>query len=170
MHLACSIRGTPRSRDLPRSESGSQVAAGSQDGTAGDASADEFPLVLIAGERRSYNANTIFRDEAWRQDDAHGALKMHADDASALGLDSGQLVVCESARGAVEARVEITDELKPGVVSLPHGYGMSDPGADGTAGPAINELTASDHCDPIAKTPFHKHVAVRVRAVAPAAS
>jgi len=32
----------------------------------------DYPLVLIAGERRSFNANTIFRDTLWRK--AHGPL------------------------------------------------------------------------------------------------
>ena len=31
-----------------------------------------FPLVLSAGERRSFTANTIFRDPAWRKRDARG--------------------------------------------------------------------------------------------------
>src|ERR1044072_5064686 len=33
------------------------------------AQSPEFPLILIAGERRSYNANTIYRDPAWRKTD-----------------------------------------------------------------------------------------------------
>ena len=125
---------------------------------------DEFPLVLIGGERRSYNANTIIRENDWRRSDGDGALKIHATDAVALGLESGGLAVCESRRGRVEVRVEITDELEPGVVSLPHGYGL-DHSEDGRSGPRLNELTESAHCDGVAKTPFHKHIPVRVRPV-----
>jgi anaerobic selenocysteine-containing dehydrogenase len=55
-------------------------------------------------------------------------------------------------------RVSITDEVPEGVVSLPHGYGMTD----GDTGSGVNELTASDHCDELAKTPFHKCVPVRI--------
>ncbi len=127
---------------------------------------DEFPMILMAGERRSYNANTILREESWRKRDGDGALRLHAEDARALGLEHGQLAVCESSRGAVEARVEITDEVRPGVASLPHGYGMEEEeNGEGRrrSGPAINELTASDHCDDLAKTPFHKHIPVRIR-------
>lgn len=129
---------------------------------------DEYPFVLLAGERRSYNANTIIRDEAWRQRDDHGALKMHPDDARALGLTEGGQALCQSARGQVTVRVTVSDELQPGVVSLPHGFGMDEKRADGKvvrSGPRINELTASEHCDAIAKTPFHKHVPVRIRAL-----
>ncbi|MEM9593548.1 MAG: molybdopterin-dependent oxidoreductase [Acidobacteriota bacterium] len=127
----------------------------------------EFPFVLLAGERRSYNANTIIREQTWRKKDGDGALKLNADDARDLGLGDGALAVCESVRGSLVARVEISDEVLPGVASIPHGYGLEEQG-DGEwvrTGPAINELTDAEHCDDLAKTPFHKHVPVRIRAV-----
>jgi anaerobic selenocysteine-containing dehydrogenase len=129
--------------------------------TTEEAVNSDFPFVLMAGERRSFNANTIIRDESWRQKDAKGALKMSPVDAESLGLEDGQIALCESTRGAVEVHVLITDEQQPGVVSMPHGYGMVESGQ--THGPAVNELTASEHCDELAKTPFHKHVPVRIR-------
>lgn len=145
--------------DLGR-ESGLGAPEGAQDG--------EYPFVLLAGERRSYNANTIIREESWRQKDADGALKVHPDDAEALGLAEGGQAVCESARGQVTVRVTVSDEVLPGVVSLPHGFGMDEDRGDGNVvrtGPRINELTVAEHCDAIAKTPFHKHVPVRIRAL-----
>ena len=139
---------------------------------AGETStSSEYPMILLAGERRSYNANTILREPDWRKRDEEGALRLHEDDARELGLSDGQLAVCESSRGQVEVRVEITDEMLPGVASLPHGYGMEEPTDEGgfqRVGPAINELTASDHCDEVAKTPFHKHIPVRIRPAAAA--
>jgi hypothetical protein len=51
------------------------------------------------------------------------------------------------------------------MVTLPHGYGMRY--RDGAPnGPQLNRLTTSEHCDPIARTPFHKFVPVSVRAIA----
>lgn len=130
----------------------------------------QFPLVLQAGERRSYNANTIYREPDWRKQDRDGALKVHPHDAQALDLEDGAAAWCETARGSVCVRVVVTDEVRPGLVSLPHGYGMFDPGAADArpqqrSGPAINFLTASEHCDALSKVPFHKHVPVRVRPV-----
>jgi anaerobic selenocysteine-containing dehydrogenase len=46
--------------------------------------AAEFPFILMAGERRTYNANQIFRDPAWRKVDHDGALRIHPTDAQAL--------------------------------------------------------------------------------------
>ena len=128
--------------------------------------------MLAAGERCSYNANTIVRQEDWRKKDRDGALRIHPDDATASGVEDGGWAFCESARGRVQVRVEVSDEALPGVASLPHGFGMRKVGdaPTETAGPAINELTSADHCDALAKTPFHKHIPVRVvPAEAPAA-
>ncbi len=134
---------------------------------------DAYPMVLAAGERRSYNANTIVRDEAWRKRDAEGALRVHPQDASSLGLEDGGWAVCESARGKIRVRVELSEESLPGVASLPHGFGLregrdngDEPVAAGppAAGPAVNQLTSADHCDDLAKTPFHKHIPVRITA------
>ena len=129
----------------------------------------DYPFVLQAGERRSYNANTIYREAAWRKQDPEGALKVHPQDASRLGLTDGGRAWCESPREALCVRVAIADEVRPGLVSLPHGYGMYA-GKESSAprsGPAINFLTDSDHCDALSKVPFHKHVHVRVRPVGP---
>jgi anaerobic selenocysteine-containing dehydrogenase len=122
------------------------------------------PLVLVAGERRSYNANQIYRDPAWRKIDPHGAMRMHPDDARTFGLADGARALCASETGEIEVTIEIDDTVRRGVAMVPHGYGMRYRGG-APSGPQINRLTASEHCDPLAKTPFHKHVAVTVRPV-----
>jgi anaerobic selenocysteine-containing dehydrogenase len=133
---------------------------------------DAFPLVLTAGERRAYNANTIFRDPGWRRDDPEGALKVNPADALRLGLVAGARASCESKRGSIAVRVAVTDSVPEGLVTLPHGFGLEHPGADGTrraTGPALNELTSAADRDPITATPFHKLVRVRLRALPEAA-
>lgn len=121
----------------------------------------DYPFILMAGERRSYNANQIFRDPAWRKVDKQGAMRMHPEDAAGLGLADGGAAVVRSAKGALEVTLELDDGIRRGVVTLPHGYGASFDGK-GPIGPAINRLTASEHCDPFTKTPYHKHVPVQV--------
>lgn len=121
----------------------------------------EYPFLLMAGERRSYNANQIFRNPAWRKIDPHGALRLHPHDAATLAIQEGDRVTCTSARGCLEVIATLDDSVRPGVVTLPHGYGMryrdSEP-----QGPQINRLTASSHCDPWTRTPYHKSVPVRL--------
>ncbi len=128
-----------------------------------------FPFVLSAGERRSDNANQIYRDPSWRKKDIEGALRIHPKDAEALNLPDGAYAICESTVGAIKVTVCHDDAMRLGHVSLPHGYGMSypdpeDPSRMKQSGPAINQLTAANHCDAIAKTPYHKFVPVRIYA------
>ncbi len=124
----------------------------------------EFPLVLAAGERRSYNANQIYRDPRWRKADPHGALHMHPEDAAELGLAEGERARCVSATGQVDVVVELNDTMRRGTASLPHGYGQREGTAD-PVGPQINRLTAAAACDPLSRTPYHKYVPVRVEKI-----
>jgi anaerobic selenocysteine-containing dehydrogenase len=124
----------------------------------------EFPFVLIAGERRAYNANTIFRAPEWRRQDGEGAMRMHPDDAKRLGLADGARARCRSERGEIEVTIAHYDRIRPGVVTLPHGYGMRYDGGP-PVGPELNRLTSSAHCDPIARTPFHKFVPVDIEPI-----
>jgi anaerobic selenocysteine-containing dehydrogenase len=50
-------------------------------------------------------------------------VQVHPDDASRLGLTEGGLASVTSRAGKLEAPVEITDDIRPGVVSMPHGWG-----------------------------------------------
>jgi len=125
----------------------------------------DFPFVLSAGQRRMFNANQIFRDPAWRRDDPDGALLIHPLDLASLGVESGGWLVVESASGRLLVRCKADDSMRRGHVVLPHGFGQAYPTAEGERlvnGPRINLLTASDHRDPIAGTPYHKQVAVRL--------
>ena len=56
-------------------------------------------------------------------------LLVHPDDAARLGLQEGAGARVKSRVGEVVAPVEISDDVMPGVVSLPHGFGHDRPGA-----------------------------------------
>ena len=121
---------------------------------------DDFPFILFAGERRSYNANQIYRDPAWRKVDAEGRLRMNPEDALNFGVETGHALQCISEGGQISVVVEIDEGMRKGVVSLPHGYGLRYQGGE-PIGPQINRLTSLQHCDPFSKTPYHKYVPVR---------
>jgi anaerobic selenocysteine-containing dehydrogenase len=134
---------------------------------AGPAVDPAFPLVLSAGERRSFTANTIFRDPAWRKKDGAGALRISVADAASFGLESGDTARLVTAAGAATVSVEVSEMMRRGHVSLPNGYGVGAPGADpAEVGVAPNELTTIGHRDPVAGTPFHKHVPARLEPIA----
>jgi anaerobic selenocysteine-containing dehydrogenase len=55
-------------------------------------------------------------------------LLIHPDDAARTGVVDGALARVSSEAGAVEVPVEVSDEMMPGVVSLPHGWGHDKAG------------------------------------------
>jgi anaerobic selenocysteine-containing dehydrogenase len=96
-------------------------------------------------------------------------LLMHPRDAARLGLADGQDVRVSSRVGAVVAPLEVSEEVMPGVVSLPHGWGH---GRAGTAlsiaatqpGVSANDLTDERALDPVVGNPVLNGVPVTVSA------
>jgi anaerobic selenocysteine-containing dehydrogenase len=81
-------------------------------------------------------------------------LLVHPHDADRLGLAGGEAARIRSRVGQVEAPVAVTDEMMPGVVSLPHGWGHDQPGvrmevARAYAGVSSNDLTDEQILDPL---------------------
>jgi anaerobic selenocysteine-containing dehydrogenase len=84
-------------------------------------------------------------------------LLMHPDDAAARGLGDGALAQVRSRVGMVEVPVEITPDIEPGVVSLPHGWGHAREGvklsvARAHAGVSINDLVDDQRIDALTGT------------------
>lgn len=84
-------------------------------------------------------------------------LQVHPDDAADLGLTDGAPARVSSRVGSVVAPVEVTDDIIPGVVSLPHGWGHDLPGtrlqvAEEHAGVNSNVLADDDALDPLSGT------------------
>lgn len=126
---------------------------------------DSYPFILMAGERRSYNANQIFRNPEWRKIDKQGAMRIHPDDAEKLEVKSGDKVRCRSAKGELNVSVAVDDTVRRGMVTLPHGFGMRYQDGEPN-GPQLNRLTSGEHCDPFSKTPYHKYVPVNLEKIA----
>jgi formate dehydrogenase len=130
---------------------------------------ERFPFVLSAGERRSFTANTIYRDPDWRKKDRDGALRVSPSDAERLGLTDGGQARLTTKRGSALVRVEISDRMQPGHVSLPNGLGIVNAAFDSTPGESVgvapNELTAGGDRDWLAGTPWHKFTPARIEAI-----
>ena len=106
----------------------------------------DFPLLLIGlRELRSHNSWMHNAPLLMRGGRVH-ALRIHPADAAALGLEDGARAQVESKSGAVEVPVTVTDEMTPGTVALPHGWGHRGGWrlANEHAGANVNLLTSSD--------------------------
>lgn len=74
-------------------------------------------------------------------------LQVHPDDAARLGLVDGGEARVASQVGELVAPVEVTDELAPGVVCLPHGWGYGEAGIEMNAAknkPGVNSNSLTD--------------------------
>ncbi len=137
---------------------------------AADQPDPDYPFSLVNGQRRAHNANQILRPPAWRKSDPDGALHIHPSDLADLGLEAGDWVAVVTPTGRVVVRAEVDESMRRHQVALPHGFGMSYPDGKGGRvinGPRINQITASGDRDPIAGTPHHKDVRVRLEAAHP---
>ena len=100
-------------------------------------------------------------------------LLMHPGDASARGLAHGDRVDVRSRAGQVEATLTVTDAMRPGVVSLPHGWGHDRPGtrlgvAAQRPGVSLNDVTDEREVDALCGTAVLNGVPVEVkRSIAP---
>ena len=98
-------------------------------------------------------------------------LLMHSDDVSKEGWQSGMVVTIESRVGAIDAELAASDEMMPGVVSLPHGYGHGLAGTRGEvasrhAGVSCNDITDEQFVDQLSGNAAVNGVSVRLSAAA----
>lgn len=125
----------------------------------------QFPVVLAAGQRRPFTANTIIHDDRWRLRDTEGALRLSRPDAEALGLANGDQARVVTERGSALAAVEIDERMQAGHAALPNGFGLDHHGHGAMVGVALNQLTDARRRDPISGAPWHKNVPARIEPV-----
>jgi anaerobic selenocysteine-containing dehydrogenase len=100
-------------------------------------------------------------------------LRMNPEDARRQGFEEGGRVQIASRIGTIEATLELTDELMPGVVSLPHGWGHDREGvalgvATARPGVSLNDVTDEEALDPLCGVAAFNGVPVRITGAAPA--
>lgn len=103
--------------------------------------------LLLIGRRHKQDCNSWMHNTTrLTRGRARHQLLMHPDDLAARDIEDGKTVVVTSRVGRVEVEVQSTEDVMPGVVSLPHGYGHQRDGvrlaqAATVIGPSINDLT-----------------------------
>ncbi|MEP2717893.1 molybdopterin oxidoreductase family protein [Pseudophaeobacter sp.] len=128
----------------------------------------DFPLLMIGRRQvRSHNSWTQNSPRLVKGRNRCTA-QINPADAARQGLEDGQEVLIESAVGQVALPVEITEDIAPGVVSIPQGWGQRQ----GTLGAAtrvqtvsINDLTDDSRIDPVSGNAAFNGVPVRASAV-----
>jgi anaerobic selenocysteine-containing dehydrogenase len=96
---------------------------------------------------------------------------VHPQDAARLGLKDGAMAKIHNGPRSVQAQVHISDEMMPGVVSLPHGWGHDLPGAQlqvaaERPGANLNALLDDQLRDPLSGNAVLGGVAITMQAIA----
>ncbi|MFD5876603.1 molybdopterin oxidoreductase family protein [Streptomyces sp. NPDC060322] len=124
-------------------------------------------LVLVGRRHLRSNNSWMHNVAALRGGTNVCTLQIHPDDAARIGLAEGDTARITAAGGEVEAPAEITDSVRAGVVSLPHGWGHSRPGtrlsvAGAEPGVNVNQLLDGTLLDPLSGTAVLNAVPVSV--------
>ncbi|UXY26622.1 molybdopterin oxidoreductase family protein [Streptomyces sp. HUAS TT20] len=111
-------------------------------------------LVLVGRRHLRSNNSWMHNVPALTGGTNRCTLHIHPEDADRLGVRDGADVRVKGAGGEVVAPAEITDGVRPGVVSLPHGWGHDRPGirmnhAVLTPGVNVNQLLDGSLLDPL---------------------
>jgi len=101
----------------------------------------KYPIILTTGTRVEEYTHTQLRGVPRLEETAPEPLaEVHPDTASKYGLSDGQMAKIETVKGYVKMKLQTTEDLEPGVLSIPHGW-------DGEAN--ANRLTELDQRDPV---------------------
>jgi anaerobic selenocysteine-containing dehydrogenase len=136
---------------------------------------DERPaddsLLLITGRRQLRDNNSWMHNfPRLMRGRERCTLLVNPVDAARLGLDEGGRAAVRTRTGEVVVPVEITDEIREGAVSLPHGYGHGRPGtrlrvANAHPGVAANDVTDETLLDELSGTTRMNGIPVTIHPV-----
>src|SRR4051794_996750 len=130
-----------------------------------------YPVRLIGmRELRSHNSWMHNSPLLMRGGRVHAA-RVHPDDAARYGLEDGGLVCVSSKSGSIELAVKVTDEMTPGTVAVPHGWGHRGGWrlANDAGGANVNALAsgAPEDLERLAGMAFLNGIPVRLEPVEP---
>jgi anaerobic selenocysteine-containing dehydrogenase len=138
---------------------------------------DSAPPSLALIGRRHVRSNNSWMHNSHRlvKGKPRCTLLINPGDATARGIVDGATVRVSSRVGSVEVAAEVTTDIQPGVVSLPHGWGHGRPGvrlsvASAHAGVSINDLVDDRQVDALTGTAVLNGTPVEVVTVPVAAA
>jgi anaerobic selenocysteine-containing dehydrogenase len=136
--------------------------------TTGAATSDG-QLLLIGRRHLRSNNSWMHNSRRLMKGKTRCTLMIHPEDADRIGVRAGDNVTVSSRVGQVTAPAELTSDMMPGVVSLPHGFGHGRDGvqlsvATSHPGVSINDLTDDQLLDVLSGNAAFSGVPVRLKA------
>jgi anaerobic selenocysteine-containing dehydrogenase len=130
------------------------------------------PDLVIIGRRQLRSNNSWMHNLPVLAKGAYRCTALvHPQDAARLGLADGAMARLENGDRTIEAQVELSEDMMPGVVSLPHGWGHNLPGtqmnvAAERPGVNLNALLDENLRDPLSGNAVLSGVPIRMTALA----
>jgi anaerobic selenocysteine-containing dehydrogenase len=136
-------------------------------------SAQPAELVLVGRRHLRSNNSWMHNLPTLAKGPFRCTLQVHPQDAARLSLADGGSARVRSKAGQVMAQVEVTDAIRPGVVSLPHGWGHDAEGVRmrvAALRPGANSNALADEftLDPLSGTSALNGIPVEIEALASA--
>ncbi|HVV84744.1 MAG TPA: molybdopterin-dependent oxidoreductase [Kofleriaceae bacterium] len=112
------------------------------------------PLVLIGRRHLRSNNSWMHNLPSCAKGPDRSRAQLHPDDAARAGVADGEVARLASRTGAVEVAVEVTADVMPGVVSLPHGFGHQPAAGTLRRAGALPGVNANALTDPMLVEPL----------------
>jgi len=111
-----------------------------------DAPQKDSDILLIGRRHVRSNNSWLHNSQRLVKGKSRCTLMLHPELAQQQSIKNGDLVKVTSRVGSIEIEAQVTDEIMPGVVSIPHGWGHNRKGirqgiAQKHAGVSVNDLT-----------------------------
>ncbi len=131
---------------------------------------DSSQTLLIGRRHVRSNNSWLHNSHRLVKGKSRCTLMLHPQTAAQHGIADGQDVRVTSRVGSVVIAAEVTDELMPGVVSIPHGFGHGRKGvkqkiAQAHAGVSVNDLTDETLIDQLSGNAAVNGVPVQLEAL-----
>ncbi|PIU55425.1 MAG: nitrate reductase [Chloroflexi bacterium CG07_land_8_20_14_0_80_51_10] len=116
--------------------------------------AKDYPLILISGTRERNFTHSEMRNIArLRNKTPQPLAEVHPDTARMYGVADGEMTAVETKKGSITIKIRATEDIAPGVVSIPHGWAQAN----------VNMLTDTKLRDPITGIAQVKAILCRLR-------
>lgn len=117
--------------------------------------AREYPYTLTSGARYLEYYHSRYRNVKSLKEYKNNyepKARIHPELAQELEIADGEIINIESKRGSIVLKVEITEEILPTTIVIPHGWNDAN----------ANELTDNNVLDPISGFPSNRALQVKV--------
>jgi len=128
---------------------------------------DVKPLLLIGRRHKRSNNSWMHNSHRMIKGKDRCTAMIHPRDAEHHQVENGQNITVKSRTGSIRVKAEISDEISPGVVSIPHGWGHMRPGtklsiARQMPGVSVNDITDEMAIDEISGTAAVNGIPVQI--------